>query len=118
MHMEKISRSSGTATAQFKVVRARAVLRWTEVEQLRLDRAIGQGLDLDQTWKLFPNRTRDSVKDRYYRSREPQDRDEPAALCDARRQKDARNGSAKLLQALRDAGFIVNEDVYSKPVAK
>jgi hypothetical protein len=48
------------------------------------------------------------VKDRYYREREPQDRDEPAALCDAKRQKDAREGSARLLNALRAAGFVVD----------
>jgi hypothetical protein len=63
---------------------------------------------LDQTHALLAYRSRDSVKDRYYRAREPQDRDEPAAISDARRQKDAREGSAKLLEALRAAGYVVD----------
>jgi len=61
---------------------------------------------LDEAHALFPYRTRDSVKDRYYRSREPQDRDDPASLADARRQKDAAEGSARLLEAMRAAGFV------------
>jgi hypothetical protein len=48
------------------------------------------------------------VKDQYYHHRDPQDRDEPAAISDARRQKDAREGSSRLLEALKAAGFAVD----------
>lgn len=107
--MARITKTHGAATAQFVTpVRARAVARWQPHEIEAVRQAIADGLDLDETHKLFPHRSRDSVKDRYYREREPQDRDESAALCDARRQKDARDGSSKLLAALIAAGFVVN----------
>jgi hypothetical protein len=107
MLMVRINHTSGKGSARFvQPVRARAVLRWTDAEQTLLDDAIAKGLDLDEAHALFPYRTRDSVKDRYYRSREPQDRDDPASLSDARRQKDAAEGSARLLEAMRAAGLV------------
>jgi hypothetical protein len=109
MHMGRVTKTHGTATAHFvSPMRARAVARWTAQEIQVVRSAIAMGMDLDQTHALIPYRSRDSVKDRYYREREPQDRDEPAALCDAKRQKDAREGSARLLNALRAAGFVVD----------
>jgi hypothetical protein len=106
--MARITQTHGAATAHFVApVRVRAVARWQPHEIEAVRQAIADGLDLDETHKLLPHRSRDSVKDRYYREREPQDRDEPAALCDARRQKDATEGSAKLLQAIIDAGLWV-----------
>lgn len=67
--------------------------------------AVAANLSLDETHTLLPHRTRDAVKDQYYRARQPQDRDDPPCVSDIRRQKDAREGSFKLLQALIDAGF-------------
>jgi hypothetical protein len=104
MFMARITKTEGVGSAQFVApVRARAVARWTPDEQRIIDQAIRDGLDLDQTHRLIPYRSRDSVKDRYYRSREPQDRDAPAAITDARRQKDAEQGSARLLEAIERA---------------
>jgi hypothetical protein len=88
----------------------RAVARWTPGEIQIVRSAISMGYDLDETHALLSYRSRDSVKDRYYRERGPHDSElaEPAALSDAKRQKDAREGSSKLLDALRAAGFVVN----------
>lgn len=101
-------RISGKGSARFvKPVRVRAVARWTEAEKLIVSQAVDDDLDLDETHALLPYRSRDSVKDVYYRMREPQDRDDPASLSDARRQKDAIEGSAKLYQAIVAAGLFV-----------
>src|SRR5690348_4866985 len=101
-----MGRVHGKASARFvKPVRARAVLCWTPEEKEIVQQAIDDDLDLDETHALLPYRTRDSVKDMYYRFREPQDRDDPASLSDARRQKDAIEGSAKLYDALVKAGL-------------
>lgn len=88
-----------------KIESKRYVARWQKHEIDIVVSAVMNGLDLGQTHALLPYRTMHSVKDQYYRVREPQDRDEPAALSDAHRQKDAREGSARLLQAMIDAGL-------------
>lgn len=95
------------ATAKFTQP-VRIAARWEASEMAIVETAVKAGLNLHETTRLLPYRNWDSVKDRYYQFREPQDRDEPAALSDARRQKDAREGSARLLDALRAAGFVVD----------
>lgn len=91
------------ATAHF-VQPIRVVARWqpSEIEIVR--DAVARGLDLAQTHALLSYRSWHSVKDIYYRER-PRCHEEPVALTDARRQKDAREGSERLLNALRAAGF-------------
>lgn len=114
--MAGVASSSGRGSGRFvQPQRARAVARWQPNEVQIVRSAIAMGYDLDETAALLPHRSRDSVKDRYYRERDPQDRDEPAAICDARRQKDASEGSARLLQALKDAGFVTV--IYPRKIA-
>lgn len=106
------SQISGKASARFvKPITARAVLRWTHDEIAIVERSITLGLSLDQTHALLPYRSRDSVRDRYYRLRplelrEKLPREQTGAMDDIHRQKDAIRGSAMLLEALRAAGFI------------
>jgi hypothetical protein len=113
--MGRIASTQGAATAHFVTpVRVRAVARWTPNEIQIVCSAIAMGRDLDETHAMLPHRSRDSVKDQFYKAREAQLRgtadeyDEPQALWDARRQKDAREGSARLLDALRAAGYVVD----------
>ena len=95
----------------------RVVAKWTDAEVQKLRTAIDDRLNLQETQALFPDRSADSVKDKYYRARagieEPpincrqrHKRIDPADFNDLRFQKDAREGSAKLLQALIDVGFV------------
>jgi hypothetical protein len=80
--------------------------RWCAEEDAVVSAAVADGHTLPEVQAMLPHRSADSVKDRFYRAKQPQDRDEPASLNDARRQKDAREGSEKLLQALIRAGFV------------
>jgi hypothetical protein len=114
--MGRITGTSGKSTAQFVTpVRARAVARWQPHELEVIRQAVEDGLDLDQTHALLPYRSYHSVKDRYYRSRgwaptpdgEEDEGKVSQSLYEARRQKDAREGSARLYQALIDAGLWV-----------
>jgi len=95
----------------------RVHLKWTDAEVQKLRTAIDDRLNLSETQALFPDRSADSVRDKYYRARtgieEPPDncrqrnkRLNPADFNEYHFQKDAREGSAKLLQALIDAGFV------------
>jgi hypothetical protein len=111
---EEVEKMAGGIRARFGLQgqpcdprKKRVVARWTDAELRKIDTAVYDGLDLDETWALFPHRSRHSVKDRYYKAREPQDRDDPASLADARRQKDAIEGSAKLKDAIVRAGLYV-----------
>jgi hypothetical protein len=75
-------------------------LRWTPDELLAVRNAVRAGCTLDQVHALMPYRTRHSVKDQFYRAKEPQEREEPGSISDARRRKDAATGSAMLLERL------------------
>jgi hypothetical protein len=102
----------GKGSARFVTpIRARAVLRWTPDELAIVERSITIGLTLDQTHALIPYRSRDSVKDQFYKLRplelrEKLPRDKTDIMDDIHRQKDAVTGSARLLEALRAAGFV------------
>lgn len=107
MFMGEVRKTSGRGSARF-VKPVRVTARWTSNEIQIVRSAIALGYDLDRTAAELPHRSRDSVKDRYYREREPK-HDTPHALIDARRQKDASEGSDALRDAMfRAAGFIVN----------
>jgi hypothetical protein len=109
---EMSMRSGGKASARFaKPIRVRAVLRWTVDELAIVKNAIDQKLSLDQTHALLPHRTRDGVKDQYYRarpleSREVIPRERPAAVEEASHKNDCIRGSAALLEALMNAGLV------------
>jgi hypothetical protein len=92
-------------------------IKWSDAEVQKLRTAIDDRLNLHETQALFPDRSADSVKDKYYRARagmeEPpvncrqkHKRINPSDFSELRFQKDAREGSAKLLQALIDAGLV------------
>lgn len=80
--------------------------RWMPEELAVVHAAVAAGNTLDELHRMLSHRSRDSVKDQFYRAKQPQDRDEPASLSDARRQKDAKEGCDKLLRALINAGFV------------
>jgi hypothetical protein len=95
----------------------RVTVKWTDAEIAKVADAVESLLNLEETCALFPHRSRGSVKDKYYRAREGMDeppvncrqkhkRLDPSDFNEIRFQKDAREGSAKLLQALIDAGFV------------
>jgi hypothetical protein len=113
--MARITKTHGAATAHFVApVRVRAVARWQPHEIEALNAAIARGVDYHEAAKLFPYRSFGSVKDKFYRAcgwrpgeSDREDCDLPASLYDARYQKDAIEGSAKLYQALIDAGLWV-----------
>lgn len=112
--MVRITKVEGKGGAKFvQPVRARAVLRWSESELQILIDAIERELDLHTAAKLLPHRSFNSVKDKFYRLRgwSPDDYadelDVPPSLSDARRQKDAREGSEKLYEAIVKAGLFV-----------
>lgn len=104
--MGGITHTSGKGSARFvKAIKVRAVLKWTPDELAIVERSITLGLDLDQTHALLPYRTRDSVRDQYYKLRplelrEVLPREKPDIIDDIDRQKDAREGSARLKEAI------------------
>jgi hypothetical protein len=103
--MGGISKTGGKGSGRF-VEPIRVVCRWTASEVQKIRDSIENGYDLDETAAQFPNRSWHSVKDQYYKARAEHvegtadEFDEPAALSDARRQKDAIEGSAKLKEAI------------------
>jgi hypothetical protein len=111
-----ITSTSGKGSGKF-VKPVRAVAKWKPMDVEKLQKAIDDGLNLDETCALFPERSRASVRGKYYPAREGVEeppincrqrnkRIDPADYCEYRFEKDAREGSAKLLQALIDAGFV------------
>lgn len=74
--------------------------RWLPEERRVVEEGISAGYEIDEIHGLLPHRTRKAVMLIMYEIKGPQDRDEPASLCDARREKDAAEGSAALLEAM------------------
>jgi hypothetical protein len=106
MLMGRIEGTNGKATARFvQPMRAKAWRQWTPDEVAIVERSITLGLTLDQTHALLPYRTRDSVKVRFYELRplelrEKLPREKTDIMDEIDVQKDAVQGSAKLLEAL------------------
>jgi hypothetical protein len=97
---------------------SRIVAKWSPDEVEKLRKAVLDLLNLDETCELFPARSYHAVKCKYYPIRAEYDvipincrqrnkRLDPSGFNEMRFQKDAREGSAKLLQALIDAGLYV-----------
>ena len=85
--------------ATLRRAKAAINIRWTADELRTVESGVKAGLTLAEVHALFPYRTRDSVKDQYYRCRDPH-HEPPASITDARRRKDAIAGSEALLEAI------------------
>jgi hypothetical protein len=85
---------------------------WEEWELTLVSNCVSDRKNLAETFKLFPHRSFYAVKHVYYHYRSLQDvvpincRQKEKRLTDFDARKDAIEGSAKLLQAMIDAGFV------------